>query len=91
MLVLLANRILSDMKKPTIIKLEVAIFVVLLLVIADRLLWTNSPSSFVVKADAATGRLIAESDFFEPITIGSLVTPGFGGRVCTYRPARDSS
>lgn len=31
--------------------------------------------------DAATGRLLAESDFFEPITINSLTTPGFGGRV----------
>jgi hypothetical protein len=31
--------------------------------------------------DAATGRLIAESDFFEPLTLGSLITPGFDGRV----------
>jgi len=31
--------------------------------------------------DAATGRILAESDFFEPITINSLTTPGFGGRV----------
>jgi hypothetical protein len=31
--------------------------------------------------DAATGRLLAESDFFEPLTQGSLITPGFGGRV----------
>lgn len=31
--------------------------------------------------DAATGRIIAESDFFEPLTINSLTTPGFGGRV----------
>ncbi len=31
--------------------------------------------------DAVTGRLIAESDFFEPLTQGSLLTPGFGGRV----------
>ena len=30
---------------------------------------------------AATGRLLAESDFFEPLTINSLTTPGFGGRV----------
>ena len=26
-------------------------------------------------------RCIAESDFFEPMTFGSLITPGFGGRV----------
>ena len=31
--------------------------------------------------DAATGRIIAESDFFEPFTLNSLITPGFGGRV----------
>ena len=31
--------------------------------------------------DALTGRLLAESDFFEPLTINSLTPPGFGGRV----------
>jgi hypothetical protein len=31
--------------------------------------------------DAASGRLIAQSDFFGPLTPGSLITPGFGGRV----------
>lgn len=31
--------------------------------------------------DAATGRLLAESDYFEPITINSLTPPGYGGRV----------
>ena len=31
--------------------------------------------------DGATGRILAESDFFEPITINSLTAPGFGGRV----------
>ncbi|HRI92469.1 MAG: hypothetical protein XXXNARYT_003165 [Candidatus Accumulibacter regalis] len=31
--------------------------------------------------DAATGKIIAESDFFEPLTINSLTPPGFGGRV----------
>jgi hypothetical protein len=35
--------------------------------------------------DAATGRLLAESDLFEPMAVNSLVTPGFGGRV--YFPA----
>lgn len=30
--------------------------------------------------DALTGRKLAESDFFEPLVINSLVTPGFGGR-----------
>jgi hypothetical protein len=31
--------------------------------------------------DAATGKLLAESDFFEPLTINSLTPPGYGGRV----------
>jgi hypothetical protein len=31
--------------------------------------------------DPATGRILAESDFFEPLTINSLTTPGFSGRV----------
>jgi hypothetical protein len=37
----------------------------------EQLTWRN----------AATGRILAESDFFEPLTINSLTTPGFGGRV----------
>lgn len=31
--------------------------------------------------DALTGELLAESDFFEPLTVNSLTTPGYGGRV----------
>jgi hypothetical protein len=31
--------------------------------------------------DALTGRILAQSDFFEPLTINSLTPPGFGGRV----------
>lgn len=31
--------------------------------------------------DAATGEILAESDFFEPLTANSLTPPGFGGRV----------
>jgi hypothetical protein len=31
--------------------------------------------------DATTGRLLAESDFFEGLTPGALYTPGFGGRI----------
>ena len=30
--------------------------------------------------DAATGRIIAQSDFFEPMSAGALITPGIGGR-----------
>lgn len=36
--------------------------------------------------DAATGRKLAESDFFEPLTINSLIAPGFGGRF--YYPTK---
>lgn len=31
--------------------------------------------------EAATGRLLAESDFFEPLTFNSLIVPGYGGRM----------
>ena len=44
-------------------------------------LFTANYQEQVTWRDAATGRLIAESDFFEPMTIGSLITPGFGGWV----------
>ena len=37
----------------------------------EQLTWRN----------AATGEIIAESDFFEPLTINSLTPPGYGGRV----------
>ena len=44
-------------------------------------LFTGNYKEQVTWRDAATGRIIAESDFFEPLTPGSLVTPGFGGRI----------
>ena len=44
-------------------------------------LFTGNYKEQVTWRDAATGRIIAESDFFEPLSIGSLITPGFGGRV----------
>lgn len=31
--------------------------------------------------DAATGEILAESDFFEPLTVNSLTPPGYGGRI----------
>lgn len=31
--------------------------------------------------EAATGRILAESDFFEPLTVNSLIVPGYGGRM----------
>lgn len=36
--------------------------------------------------EAASGRKIAESDFFDPLTVNCLVTPGFGGRL--YYPTK---
>jgi hypothetical protein len=44
-------------------------------------LFTANYQEQVTWRDAATGRILAESDFFEPMTFGSLITPGFGGRV----------
>lgn len=44
-------------------------------------LFTGNYKEQVTWRDAATGRIIAESDFFEPLTVGSLITPGFGGRI----------
>jgi hypothetical protein len=44
-------------------------------------LFTANYKEQVTWRDAATGRIIAQSDFFEPLALGSLITPGFGGRV----------
>ena len=44
-------------------------------------LFTANYKEQVTWRDAATGRIIAESNFFEPLSIGSLITPGFGGRI----------
>jgi len=44
-------------------------------------LFTGNYSEQLTWRDAATGKIIAESDFFEPLTINSLTPPGFGGRV----------
>ncbi len=44
-------------------------------------LMTGTYKEQVTWRDAATGKILAESDFFEPLTLGSLITPGFGGRV----------
>jgi hypothetical protein len=44
-------------------------------------LLTGNYTEQVTWRDAATGRIIAASDFFEPLTPGSLITPGFGGRI----------
>ncbi|MEO8125171.1 MAG: hypothetical protein ABI633_14080, partial [Burkholderiales bacterium] len=44
-------------------------------------LFTENYKEQLTWRDAATGKIIAETDFFEPLTINSLTPPGFGGRV----------
>ncbi len=44
-------------------------------------LFTENYREQLTWRDAATGKILAESDFFEPLTINSLTPPGFGGRV----------
>ncbi len=44
-------------------------------------IFTENYTEQLTWRDAATGRIIAESDFLDPLTINSLTTPGFGGRV----------
>jgi hypothetical protein len=61
--------LLSNMKKNVALEpIELALF-------------TANYKEQVTWRDAATGRILAASDFFEPMTFGSLITPGFGGRV----------
>lgn len=45
------------------------------------MLGTKNYKEQVTWRDAATGRILAESDYFEPLTVNMLVVPGFGGRV----------
>ena len=47
----------------------------------DVAFFTQNYKEQVTWNDAATGRQLAASDFFEPLTMNSLTTPGFGGRV----------
>lgn len=35
----------------------------------------------VTSHEAASGRILAESNFFEPLTFNSLIVPGYGGRM----------
>jgi len=44
-------------------------------------IFTSNYTEQLTWRDAATGRILAESDFFEPLTINSLTPPGYGGRV----------
>jgi hypothetical protein len=42
---------------------------------------TGKYTEQVTWRDAATGRVLAESDFLEPLTFNSLIVPGYGGRL----------
>ncbi|MBN8507235.1 MAG: hypothetical protein J0L57_01340 [Burkholderiales bacterium] len=44
-------------------------------------IFTDNYKEQLTWRDAATGKILAESDFFEPLTINSLTPPGFGGRI----------
>jgi hypothetical protein len=44
-------------------------------------LFTGNYKEQLTWCDAATGKVLAESDLFEPLTINSLTPPGFGGRI----------
>ena len=48
---------------------------------AKLALFTENYTEQLTWRNAATGELLAESDYFEPLTINSLMPPGFGGRV----------
>ncbi len=51
------------------------------------MLGTANYTEQVTWHEAGTGRKLAESSFFEPLTINSLVAPGFGGR-CYFPTGR---
>ena len=53
----------------------------------QEMVFSEAYTEQVTWRDAATGRLLAASDFFEPLTLGSLVTPGYGGRI--YFPTKE--
>jgi hypothetical protein len=44
-------------------------------------LFTETYKEQLTWRDAATGKILAESDFFEPLSINGLTPPGFGGRI----------
>jgi hypothetical protein len=52
---------------------------------AKAALFTANYKEQLTWRDAATGKIIAASDFFEPLSINGLIPPGFGGRV--YSPS----
>jgi hypothetical protein len=44
-------------------------------------LFTGNYKEQLTWRDAATGRILAASSFFPPLSINSLTPPGYGGRV----------
>lgn len=50
------------------------------------MLFTGNYKEQLTWRDAATGNILAASDYFEPLILNSLTTPGYGGRV--YFPTK---
>jgi hypothetical protein len=48
---------------------------------AKAALFTANYKEQLTWRDAATGKIVAASDFFELLSINGLTPPGFGGRV----------
>ncbi|MCG6860752.1 MAG: hypothetical protein LJE70_05670 [Chromatiaceae bacterium] len=48
---------------------------------AKAALFTANYEEQLTWRDTATGKIIAASDFFEPLSISGLTPPGFGGRI----------
>lgn len=46
----------------------------------QQMVFSGQYKEQVTWREASTGRILAASDFFEPLTINSLIVPGFGGR-----------
>jgi hypothetical protein len=44
-------------------------------------LFTENYTEQLTWRDVATGKILAESDFFEPLSINGLTPPGYGGRI----------
>jgi hypothetical protein len=44
-------------------------------------LFTENYREQLTWRDAATGKILAGSDFFEPLSINGLTPPGYGGRI----------
>jgi hypothetical protein len=53
-------------------------------------LFTENYTEQVTWRDALSGKILAESDYFEPMAVNGLLTPGFGGRIYYMTPVGQS-